>query len=104
MSGAYNSSHELAAKMDSEGGLGEFIFGYGLNTDDLPDDMPADIKAKFLSLLDMKETYEEISEFLWAAYDADPVPGDYDYQEPAYTPEEQAVLDAIDCERDGLDL
>lgn len=78
----YNSGHELATKMDSEGGLAEMLFGYGLNKDDLPDDMPNYIRDKLFDLLDpeLHEAYREVGEWLWQQYDADPSPGDWDYE------------------------
>lgn len=79
---AYNSSRELAAKMDSEGGLADLLFGYGLSPDDLPDDMPGSIWDKINTLLDIKPLYDEVQSWLYERFDDDPVPGDYDYEEP----------------------
>ncbi len=79
---SYNSSRDMAAKMDSEGGLAEFIFGYGLSLDNLPADMPEEIRDGMEYLLGAYETYSKVQQWLYARFDEDPKPGDYDYQEP----------------------
>jgi hypothetical protein len=79
----YNSSHDMAAKMDSEGGLSEFIFGYGLNPEDIPDDMPEVMRDKLHALRNLSHAYDSLQSWLYERMDDDPKPGDYDYEEPA---------------------
>lgn len=80
--GTYNSSREMAMKMDDEGGLGELIFGYGFQPVDIPADMPPRMRSKLMDLLDMRTVYSEVQTWLYAEFDKDPRPGDYDYEEP----------------------
>ena len=76
----YNSSRELAEKMDSEGGLAEMLYNYGLDVDNLPKDMPEEIKYKIREFDAMADTYREIEDFFSEARDNDPIPGDWDYE------------------------
>jgi hypothetical protein len=76
---SYNSSRELALKMDSEGGLAEMMYGYGLEISDLPADMRPDIKEKLLNLMSMDHDYAAVQGYLYDQMENDPVPGDYDY-------------------------
>lgn len=79
---SYNSSRELAIKMASEGGLADLMFGYGLDEDDLPEDMDGEIFEKILGLLKMGPVYDEVQTWLYARMEDDPSPGDWDYEEP----------------------
>lgn len=57
MTSRYESREDLAAKVDDEGGVSEAINGYGIGSDDLPEDTPADIVAAWRRV---ESTYDEI--------------------------------------------
>jgi len=75
----YNSSRELALKMDSEGGLAEMLFGYGLDADDLPDDMRPDIRENLLKLKALADEYDSVQSWLYSEMDEPPRIGDWDW-------------------------
>ena len=62
--GKYASVLELAQKADDEGGVASFVFGYGVDTDDLPPDLPSHIRAFFRQLNAVKPSLQEISRYL----------------------------------------
>lgn len=47
----YDDAEQLGNKMSWEGGAGEFIFGYGIKMEDLPDDLPEPVREAFATLL-----------------------------------------------------
>ena len=69
----YESSYDLMSKAWNEGGLEEFVFGYGLTEEDLPDDMPGHIVIAFLRLFDAREPLDQIEK----CFDTIPVPEDF---------------------------
>lgn len=79
--GNYNSAREVAYKMDSEGGLAEFFFGYGFSDFDIPGDVPEEMKHKIISFLGQAEVYAEIQSYFYDQLEKAPVPGDFDYYE-----------------------
>lgn len=80
--GRYNSAREIAFKMDSEGGLAEFFFGYGFTEDDIPEDIDGEMFEKILKFLNQDELYEEIQSYFYDRMEDEPVPGDFDYTDP----------------------
>lgn len=78
---AYNSSRDLAEKVAYEGGLAEMIFSYGLGLDDLPDDMPENIRVCLTHVIGVSDSYEQVQKFLYEEADKDPQPGDWDYDD-----------------------
>lgn len=60
----YEDSQELADKIDWEGGLTAFVFGYGISLEDLPGDMPGDIRDAFARILAVHEDIRLIREYL----------------------------------------
>jgi hypothetical protein len=62
--GKYASVLELAQKADDEGGVASFVFGYGIDMDDLPPDLPAHIRAFFRQLNAVKPSLQEVSRYL----------------------------------------
>lgn len=64
MSTRYEHSAELGWKADSEGGIAELIFGYGLSMDDLPNDMPPHIRAFIRQLNAVKPSLDEVRRYL----------------------------------------
>lgn len=79
--GSYNSAREIAQKMSSEGGLAEFLFGYGFSEEDITEDISPVIQSKLLKLMDMAEIYEEIASYFYNRAEDEPVPGDWDYED-----------------------
>jgi hypothetical protein len=51
----------MACKADWEGGLEEFIFGYGVNPEDAPDD---EVKALLIEILKASGPLSQLSELL----------------------------------------
>ena len=47
----YESWEDLATKMSWEGGLMEFLTGYGFNLDDMPDDIDPDIATALTNII-----------------------------------------------------
>lgn len=60
----YEHSAELGWKADTEGGVAELIFGYGLNMEDLPNDMPGHIRAFIRQLIAVKPSLDEVQRYL----------------------------------------
>lgn len=58
----YETRQELAEKIDWEGGLEEFAFGYGVNLEDLPDD---EIRELFAKLLEVAPVLDQINRLLY---------------------------------------
>jgi hypothetical protein len=54
----YESMSGFAGKMDWEGGLMELV-RYGLSEDELPDDMPDDIRAVIIELITVEPNYSD---------------------------------------------
>ena len=81
MTRRYNSCRELGQKMDSEGGLAEMLYGYGLSVEDLPDDMPATIREQVEFLLTAQEAHDNVQSYLYEQAEAGSQPGDWDYDE-----------------------
>ena len=65
MSGSrYEHSADLGWKADSEGGVAELIFGYGLRMEDLPNDMPPEIRRKIRQLIAVEPVLEDVRKYL----------------------------------------
>ena len=65
---------EFGAKMDWEGGFYDFIVGYGVDIEELPDDMDPDTRQAIISLKENEELYRLASDRLYTAaegYDPD---------------------------------
>lgn len=60
----YENSAELGWKADNEGGALELIFGYGLDIEDLPDDMPTHIRAYIRQILTVAPAVEAVEQYL----------------------------------------
>lgn len=60
----YATSAELGMKSDSEGGFCELLFGYGLDIEDLPDDMPGPVRAFVRQLKACENSLNEIERYL----------------------------------------
>lgn len=60
----YEHSAELGWKVDSEGGLPEFVFGYGVSIEDLPEDTPTPIRAYFRQILAVTPAIEAVEKYL----------------------------------------
>lgn len=60
----YEHSADLGWKADQEGGLAELIFGYGLKTEDLPNDMPPHIRALVRQLILARPYFDEVQRYL----------------------------------------
>jgi hypothetical protein len=71
----YEHSADMGWKADSEGGVAELIWGYGLRMEDLPNDMPPPIRAKIRELLAVTPALEEVRRYLENAVN------EYDYGE-----------------------
>lgn len=69
----YEHSADLGWKAGSEGGLTELIWGYGLRMDDLPNDMPPEIRRLVRQLLAVTPALREVERYLEKAV------MDYDY-------------------------
>lgn len=82
MGSRYNSAREIAFKMDSEGGLAEFFFGYGFTEDDVTEDIPAHVREDISDLLNQGALYDRLESYFNGARENDPVPGDFDYTNP----------------------
>lgn len=72
----YEHSADMGWKADSEGGVAELIFGYGLRMTELPNDMPPLIRAKIKLLLAVDPVLREVSDYLEKAV------REYDYSDP----------------------
>lgn len=66
----YENRQELANKIDYEGGLLGFIFGYGIKLDDLPED-DQELRDAVAEVLKAKPSIERLEALL-------PEPGDED--------------------------
>jgi hypothetical protein len=71
----YEHSADLGWKADCEGGVAEMIFGYGLCMEDLPNDMPPEIRAHIKRILMVKSALEAVEQYLEKAVN------DYDYRD-----------------------
>lgn len=71
----YEHSADMGWKADSQGGVDALIFGYGLRMEDLPNDMPAPLRARVRELLAVKPALEEVRQYLEKAVN------DYDYRD-----------------------
>ena len=60
----YQSSAEMAAHADEEGGITELIFGRGMELSELPDDIPNEIYEAIDQLINVKPRVEQISAYL----------------------------------------
>ncbi len=54
---SYRTRQEFADKVDSEGGLAEFLFGYGMNPNDAPDD---EVRALVKEILKAQDAFDEL--------------------------------------------
>lgn len=79
--GRYNSARELAQKMDYEGGLTGMVFGYGLRKEDIPDDVPPEIRLRLHKLINMEPLVNKVEAYFNEQAEAAPRPGDYDYDD-----------------------
>lgn len=70
MSSAYRSRQEVADKADYEGGVLDFVFGYGLSVDDLPED-DMELRDALAALLAMRPALDHFKDLL-------PEPGEDD--------------------------
>ena len=61
---SYQSVAELANKIDWEGGVTEFILGYGFDVAALPPGSPENIKAAFLRVQAVYDDVNEIQQWL----------------------------------------
>lgn len=66
----YDSRQEIADKADYEGGLLEFIFGYGLEVDDLPEDDTV-LRSALEAVLEMRPRIEALERLLPEPYQDD---------------------------------
>jgi hypothetical protein len=71
----YEHSADLGWKAGCEGGVTELIFGYGLSMEDLPNDMPPNIRALVKQLLDVGPSLRELQDYLEKAVN------EYDYRD-----------------------
>jgi hypothetical protein len=62
----YASKEDLQCKADNEGGAAEFIFGYGLAPEDLPDGTPAEVSEALSRITaDQSKDFETFTNWLW---------------------------------------
>ena len=67
MRARYENSAELGWKIDSEGGLCEMLFGYGLHVEELPHDLPDEIRRLIGKLLSIQWMVEEVEQYFCEA-------------------------------------
>lgn len=48
---SYENAEDLGVKMSWEGGPADFIFSYGVSMEDLPADLPTEVRSAFGTLL-----------------------------------------------------
>lgn len=64
MSSKYPTSADLGRAADSEGGVLELLFGYGLELEDLPADLPTHVRAFIRQILAVTPAVEAVEAFL----------------------------------------
>jgi hypothetical protein len=64
MSEKYESAADLAAKVDYEGSVADAIIGYGIKTEDLPDETPPDVRAAWDRVAGITDDVNYIIEWL----------------------------------------
>lgn len=69
----YEHSADMGWKADCEGGVAELIFGYGVRMEDLPNDMPPEMRRKIKLLIEIEPVLEEVRKYFEKAVN------DYNY-------------------------
>lgn len=67
----YDSAADLAAKVDWEGGIEEAILNYGIPVDDLPDEVPNNIREAWGRVRAMDHDIRLIERYLSAQLEND---------------------------------
>lgn len=57
---------ELAAHADWEGGVTEYIMGYGCSYKNLPEDVPPEVRVAWKKLYESTHDVDTIQKWLWS--------------------------------------
>ena len=60
----YESSAEMAAHADEEGGITGLIFGRGMELSELPDDIPNEIYAAIVRIGNVRNSVQTVAAYL----------------------------------------
>jgi hypothetical protein len=61
----YRDMEHFANKMDNEGGFYEFVTGYGVRIEDLPDDCPEEVRSAIVALLQLDDLIRPAINMVW---------------------------------------
>jgi hypothetical protein len=64
VSSKYESSQDLAYKVQWEGGFTAFVFDYGISEAELPDDLPADVREAAIRVISVRTAANKVEDYL----------------------------------------